>query len=111
MESTAEVLKTVAAIVSAFQTAADTLDFIKERKEKKKRRKDKEVEELLEIKILHKSLLEVSKEARHTYALKDDALIPNRVERNAANTARVDINSSDPHMRLAMRLQYRRSKM
>lgn len=61
MESVAEVLRTVSAIVSAFQTAADALEFVKERKEKKKRKKDKEVEELLEIKILHKSLVEVSR--------------------------------------------------
>ena len=61
MESTAEVLRAVGAIVSAFQTAADTLEFVKERKEKKKRKKEKEVEELLEIRILHKSLVEVSR--------------------------------------------------
>lgn len=58
MESVAEVLRSVGAIVSAFQTAADALEFIKERKEKKKRKREKEVEELLEIKILHKSLVE-----------------------------------------------------
>ncbi|KAK6442429.1 hypothetical protein LTR95_001337 [Oleoguttula sp. CCFEE 5521] len=53
-----EVLKVVAAVVTGFQTAADTLDQIKERKEKKKRRKEREVEELMEIRILHKSLVE-----------------------------------------------------
>ncbi|OQV08968.1 hypothetical protein CLAIMM_13162 isoform 2 [Cladophialophora immunda] len=58
MESVAEVLRAVGAIVSSFQAAADALEFIKERKEKKKRKKDKELEELLEIKILHKSLIE-----------------------------------------------------
>ncbi|EXJ72736.1 uncharacterized protein A1O5_03883 [Cladophialophora psammophila CBS 110553] len=58
MESVAEVLRVVGAIVSAFQAAADTLEFVKERKEKKKRKKDRELEELLEIKILHKSLVE-----------------------------------------------------
>jgi hypothetical protein len=60
MESGTEVLKVTAAIVSAFQTAADTLEIIQDRKAKKKRKKDKEVEELLEIKILHKSLVEVN---------------------------------------------------
>jgi hypothetical protein len=60
MDSGTEILRVTAAIVSAFQSAADTLEVIKDRKEKKKRRKDKDVEELLEIKILHKSLVEVS---------------------------------------------------
>jgi hypothetical protein len=60
MESGTEVLRVTAAIVSAFQTAADTLEVVKDRKEKKKRKKDKEVQELLEIKILHKSLVEVT---------------------------------------------------
>ena len=59
MESSAEILRVAAAIVSAFQTAADTLETIKDRKEKKKRKKDKDVEELLELRILHKSLAEV----------------------------------------------------
>ena len=59
MESCTEVLRVTAAIVSAFQTAADTLEVIKDRKEKAKRRKEKEVEELWEIGILHKSLVEV----------------------------------------------------
>jgi hypothetical protein len=59
MESGTEVLRVTAAIVSAFQTAADTLEIIQDRKAKKKRKKDKEVEELLEIKILHRSLVEV----------------------------------------------------
>jgi hypothetical protein len=60
MESSTEVLRVTAAIVSAFQTAADTLELIKERKEKKRRKKDRDVEELLEIRILHKSLIEVN---------------------------------------------------
>jgi len=59
MESSAEILRVAAAIVSAFQTAADTLETIKDRKEKKKRKKDKDTEELLELRILHKSLVEV----------------------------------------------------
>lgn len=59
MESGTEVLRVTAAIVSAFQTAADTLEIIQDRKGKKKRKKDKEVEELLEIRILHRSLVEV----------------------------------------------------
>ena len=54
-----EVLGCVAAVVSAFHTAADTLEVVKERKEKKKRKKEKEIEELVEIKLLHKSLVEV----------------------------------------------------
>ena len=61
MESVAEVLRAVGAIVSAFQAAADALEFVKERKEKKRRKKDRELEELLEIKILHKSLVEVGR--------------------------------------------------
>ncbi|KAK7189077.1 hypothetical protein DPSP01_010336 [Paraphaeosphaeria sporulosa] len=58
MDSGPEILRATGAIVSAFQTAADTVDFIKDRKEKKRRRKDKETEELLEIRILHRSLVE-----------------------------------------------------
>ncbi|KAF2446710.1 hypothetical protein P171DRAFT_429677 [Karstenula rhodostoma CBS 690.94] len=58
MESGSEILRVTGAIVSAFQTAADAVDFIKDRKEKKRRKKDKEAEESLEIKILHKSLVE-----------------------------------------------------
>ena len=59
MESGTEILRVTTAIVSAFQTAADTLETVKERKERKRRKRDKDVEELLEIKILHKSLVEV----------------------------------------------------
>ncbi|KAK3071870.1 hypothetical protein LTR53_007861 [Teratosphaeriaceae sp. CCFEE 6253] len=58
MVSSAEVLRAVAAIVSAFQTAADTLETVRDREEKKKRKREKEFEELLEIKILLKSLVE-----------------------------------------------------
>ncbi|RDW57299.1 hypothetical protein BP5796_12749 [Coleophoma crateriformis] len=58
MESGTEVLRVTAAIVSAFQTAAEALEVIKDRKDKKKRKKDKEVEELVEIRILHRSLVE-----------------------------------------------------
>jgi hypothetical protein len=60
MESGIEVLRVTSAIVSAFSTAADAVEFIKDRKEKKKRKKEKEVEELLQIRILHKSLVEVN---------------------------------------------------
>ena len=56
-----DVLGCVSAVVTAFQTAANSLETIKERKEKKKRKKEKEIEELVEIKLLHKSLIEVSK--------------------------------------------------
>ena len=59
MESGTEVLRAVAAICTAFQTAADTLEVVRDRKEKKKRKKDKEAEELFELKIIHKSLVEV----------------------------------------------------
>ena len=59
MESGTEVLRVVAAIVTTFQTAAELLEHIKDCKEKKKRKRDREVEELLEIKILHKSLVQV----------------------------------------------------
>lgn len=59
MESGAEVLRAVAAIVSSFQTAADTLEIVKDRKERKRRKKSKEVEELFEIRILYRSLVEV----------------------------------------------------
>lgn len=61
MESSTDIPKVTAAVISAFQTAADTLELIKDHKEKKKRKKYKDVEELLEIKILHKSLVEVGK--------------------------------------------------
>ena len=47
-----------ATIVSAFQTAADILEIIKHHKEKRKW-KNKEYQELLEIGILHRSLVEV----------------------------------------------------
>ena len=57
--SSREVLGCVAVVVSAFHTAAETLEAIKERKEKKKRKKEKEIEELVEIKLLHKSLIDV----------------------------------------------------
>lgn len=60
MESSTEVLRLTAAIVSAFQTAADTLEMLKDRREAKNRKKEKEIEVLLEIKILHKSLVEVN---------------------------------------------------
>lgn len=59
MESGTEVLRVVAAIVTTFQTASELLEHIKDCKEKKKRKRDREVEELLEIKILHKSLVQV----------------------------------------------------
>lgn len=58
--SSQDVLGCVGRIVSTFSTAADALAVVKERKEKKKRKKDKEVEELVEIRLLHKSLSEVS---------------------------------------------------
>ncbi|KAK3071088.1 hypothetical protein LTR53_009282 [Teratosphaeriaceae sp. CCFEE 6253] len=64
MESSAEVLRAVAAIVSAFQTAVDTLETVQDRKEKKKRKREKEFEELLEIKILLKSLVEGAAKCR-----------------------------------------------
>lgn len=59
MDSNTEVLRVTATIVSAFQTAADILELIKARKDTKKKKKDKDFEELVEIKILHKSLIEV----------------------------------------------------
>jgi hypothetical protein len=54
-----ELLGCVAQVVAVFSLAADTLAAVKERKEKKKRKKDKDVEELVEIRLLHKSLQEV----------------------------------------------------
>lgn len=59
MDSGTEVLRVTTAIVSAFQTAADAVEFIKDRKDRRKRKKDVDIEELLEIKILHRSLVEV----------------------------------------------------
>lgn len=59
MDSSTEVLRAVTAIVVAFETAADALESIRDHKEKKKRKREKDIEELLEIKILHKSLLHV----------------------------------------------------
>jgi hypothetical protein len=61
MESGTEILRVTAAIVSAFHIAADTLATIKGNKEKRQRKKDRDIEELLEIRILHKSLVEVSR--------------------------------------------------
>jgi hypothetical protein len=60
LESSTSISRVTNAIVSAYQAAADTLEIVKERKDKKKRKKDKEIEELLEIKILHRSLVEVN---------------------------------------------------
>jgi hypothetical protein len=60
MEPGAEVLRVVAAIVTTFQTSVEVLEDIKIHKEKKKRKRDREVEELFEITILHKSLVQVS---------------------------------------------------
>lgn len=54
-----EVLKVVSAIVTAFSIAADTLDAIRTRKEGNQRKPDHDVEELLKMKILWKSLSEV----------------------------------------------------
>ncbi|KAF2724462.1 hypothetical protein K431DRAFT_310028 [Polychaeton citri CBS 116435] len=64
MESGAEVLRVVAAIVTAFRTAAKILEAIRDRKDKRKRKRDWEAEEFLEIKILHKSLLEGGTQCR-----------------------------------------------
>lgn len=60
MESGTEVLTVISAIVTAFRTAAEVLENIKDRKDKKKRKRDRDIEELLEIKILHKSLVQVN---------------------------------------------------
>jgi hypothetical protein len=60
MESGTEVLRAVAAIVTTFQVAAELVEHIRDSKEKKKRKRDRDFEELLEIKILHKSLVQVS---------------------------------------------------
>lgn len=54
-----EVLKVVSAIVTAFSIAADTLDAIRTRKDGNQRKLDHDVEELLKMKILWKSLSEV----------------------------------------------------
>lgn len=59
MDSGTEVLRAVAAIAIAFETAADSLESIRDHKERKKRKREKDIEELFEIKILHKSLLHV----------------------------------------------------
>lgn len=69
------VLECVAAVVSAFHSAADTLETIKERKEKKKRKKEKEIGELIEIRLLHKSLVEVRKHRRDQHQLPGTRLI------------------------------------
>ena len=53
-----EVYVTVSKIVSAFQKSADALQAIQDRKEKKKRKKEKDFEELVEGRMLHKSLIE-----------------------------------------------------
>jgi hypothetical protein len=77
MESGTEVLRVTSAIVSAFQTAADTLEIIQDRKEKKRRKKDKDVEELMEMKILHKSLVEVNKKCLISFTHKTFLLTSN----------------------------------
>jgi hypothetical protein len=109
MESGTEVLRVTAAIVSAFQAAADTLEMVKDRKEKKKRKKDKEIEELMEIKILHKSLVEVNP-FQHplisTNELSVDFGIDDRVGQDAANIARTDTKNSVLLSKLAMTSQY-----
>lgn len=56
----ADVLACVTAITSAFQTAAETLDVVKQRKEKKKWKREKDLQELYHIRWLHISLSDVS---------------------------------------------------
>lgn len=60
MESNTEVLTVTSAIVTAFRTAAEVLENNKDRKDKKKRKRDRDIEELLEIKMLQKSLVQAS---------------------------------------------------
>ena len=100
MDSGTEVLRITAAIVSAFQTAADTLEVIKERKEKKKRKKDKDVEELIQVKILLASLVEVSAPPLTLTNLQLTEK-SNRAQTDVVNTARTDRSSSPPPSRLA----------
>ncbi|KAM0716661.1 hypothetical protein Q7P37_008106 [Cladosporium fusiforme] len=64
MDSGTEVLRAVTAIAVAFETAADSLESIRDQKERKKRKREKDLEELFEIKILHKSLLHGANECR-----------------------------------------------
>jgi hypothetical protein len=109
MESTAEVLRVVGAIVSAFQTAADPLEFLKYRKVKKKRKREKGLLELLEIKNLHKPLVEVRKASAPSNH--GSIIMQSRAARDVASTARTDINSSAQRSRLATLLQPQRSKM
>ena len=46
-------------------TAAETIETIKDRKDKKKKKKEKDIEDLIEVKLLHKSLVEVSTANAH----------------------------------------------
>jgi hypothetical protein len=92
MESKAEVLRVVGAIVSAFPTAADMLEFVKYRKVKKKRARERGLLELLEIKLLHKSLVEVSKASAPS--IHGSIIMQSRAARDVASSARTDINSS-----------------
>lgn len=90
-------LSCVERIVAAFAGAANTLAAVKERKEKKKRKKDKEVEELVEIRLLHKSLMEV-----RTLKLACDGseclhFIFDRARINASCVAKTDIVDTVQH--------------
>jgi len=53
-----EVIACVAAVVSAFHGGAELITIIKERKEKKRRRKEKDIEQAIQERLLHSSLLD-----------------------------------------------------
>lgn len=103
MESGTEVLRVVAAIVTTFQTAAELLEHIKDCKEKKKRKRDREFEELLEIKILHKSLVQVSVVANIRALTWELSSQRSRVAFSAADIVRTDRVALVLHLKTAMR--------
>jgi predicted phage tail protein len=108
MESGTEILRVTAAIVSAFHTAADTLATIKDNKEKKRRKKERDIEELLEIRILHRSLVEVTHaDFRPVFVLTSH----HRARQGAENIATTDNSNSSRDSLLVMKSPSMLSRM
>jgi hypothetical protein len=57
-----EVVGCIAAVVSAFHGAAELIEILKVRKEKKKKRRERDIEQIVQEKLLHTSLLQGERE-------------------------------------------------
>jgi hypothetical protein len=62
--SRVEVVECVGSVVSTFQQAAEGVEILKARVEKRKKKKEKDIEELVEIRVLHRSLVDGAKQCR-----------------------------------------------